>query len=155
MLFSTIVIAYERGHRSGDAYHALNLSPKIREAVDNGIELNFDCRLKVNKQVGFISWPKKQREHVFSLTHHALSNLYLVRVDESDFPENFHSIGEATNFIMEQSETLFAQYSSNKKNTQMRLSLNKFELPGPIRFSAFTAPHWDIDTGWISWAPEN
>jgi len=155
LTFSSASLSYERGHTSGDAYQAFKLSTQIKDAVDNGIELSFDCKFKVNKQVGFISWPKKQREHLFSLTYHALSNLYLVRINESNIPENFHSIGEATNYIMEKSDTFFTQYSNNKRNTQMRLSLNKFKLPGPIRLSAFTAPHWDIDTGWIPWSPEN
>ena len=154
LLFSTSVIAFERGHNADSGYNDFILSAEVKEAVDNGIVLSFECKLKINKTLAFISWASQKETHVFSLTHNSLSNRYLVRVNGNERPKHFDSIGEATNFIIDQSTTFFRHYSSDKRDTQMRLTLNKFKLPGPIRLNAFIADYWNIDTGWISWALE-
>jgi len=155
LTFSTMSAAFERGHNADSGYNEFQLSDEIKGAVDSGIVLSFECELKTNKELFFIPWPKQKRNHTFTLTYNSLSNSYLVRVDGSERPKNFHSIGEASDFIIEQSMTFFSLYSSNKNNTQMRLSLNRYKLPGPIRLNAFIADHWNIDTDWISWIPES
>ena len=148
------VLGFERGHNPDSAYVNLALSPKIKEAVDNGIVITFDCKLKVNKSFAKINWASQTQAHRFMLVHHSLSNRYLVHINNSETPKNFHTIGEATNFIMETSLKFFSEYSIERSQTYMRLSLNKFKLPGPIRLNAFIAEHWNIDTGWVPWSSE-
>jgi len=146
--------AYELGHSPDSGFKNIKLSQQAKDAVDNGITLILDCTLKTSKKIGFISWPEKKENHTFSLTRHSLSNRYLVRTNNAITPKNFHTIGEATSYIIEQSQTFFNLYSNDKDSAQMRLSLNKFKLPGPIRLNAFTASHWNFDTGWILWSSE-
>jgi len=146
--------AFERGYNPDSGYINFKLSPPIKEAVDNGIAITFYCKLKVNKSMGLIPWSSEIENHTFILLHHSLSNRYLVRINNIETPKNFHTIGEATNFIMEKSIKFFKQYSAQRTSTQMRLSLNKFKLPGPIRLNAFIADYWNIDTGWVSWSSE-
>lgn len=153
-LFSTATRAFEPGQSADNSIIDFKLSPSIKEAVDNGIIITFECKLKTNKSIGFIAWPSQVQHHTFVLKQHLLSNRYLVHIDYIETPKIFPTIGEATDFITESSVNFFTQYSIAKKDTQMRLFLNKFKLPGPIRLNAFIADHWDIDTGWISWSSE-
>ena len=75
--------------------------------------------------------------------------------NEAQIINNFSSANEATEFITNQSFKFLQSYTSNQgDDVSMRLALNKFKLPGPMRLNAFIAKQWDIDTGWISWSPE-
>lgn len=154
LLSSQSSAAYETGRNSGNDYLDIKLSAPIKEAADNGIPLTFDCDLRTSEMAWFISWPTQLQQHTFILSYHSLSNRYLVRSNNKEAPKNFHSIGEATDYIREQSKHLFKQYANKKAGAQMRISLNKFKLPGPIRLNAFIAEQWNINTGWIIWSPE-
>lgn len=148
----TQLSAYEIGRNSVNAPFDIKLSTQVKEAVDNGIVLNFECELAKSKKLGPISWASNQKKILFRLTHHSLSNRYLVHYNEFQAPKNFDSASEATTFITEQSIKLFRQFSAENSNTVMRLSLNKFKLLGPMRLNAFISEQWNIDTGWISWS---
>jgi len=151
---STFVFAYETGQNSLNDYFRIQLSNQVKEAVDNGIVLNFDCELSNHTQWSFLKFPKNKKRHQFNLTHHSLSNRYLVRFNDVQAPKNFKSASEATAFITEKSIDFFRQYANKHNDAQMRLSLNKYKLLGPIRLNAFISEPWNIDTGWISWSPD-
>ena len=133
----------------------IKLSSEVKEALDNGISLTFDYQLQEEKQLWFISMPENKKKYSFILTHHSLSNRYLVNYIGSTIPKNFDSAETAVSFIKEQSIKLLNLYGNENGNTVFRLSLNKFKLLGPMRLNAFTAKQWNIDSGWISWSSEN
>jgi len=145
---------YETGQLPGINSYKINLSSDVKNALDNGITLTLDCELKTEKTLWLLSIPQNQVKYSFTLTHHSLSNRYLVRYIGAQTPKNFDSAGEATDFISEQSIKFLNQYANKQSDAKMRLSLNKFKLLGPMRLNAFIAKQWDIDTGWISWSPE-
>jgi len=146
--------AYETGQISGVNSYKITLSSDVKDALDNGITLTFDCELKTEKKLWLLSLPQNQVKYSFTLTHHSLSNRYLVHYVGAQPPKNFASAGEATDFISEKAIKFLNQYTSKQNDAKMRLSLNKFKLLGPMRLNAFVAEQWDIDTGWISWSPE-
>ncbi len=146
--------AYETSHDTSNAKFSITLSQEVRDALENGIVLTFDCDLQTNKKIWFLSLPKNKEKYSFTLSRHSLSNRYLVIFKGAPAPKNFSSANEATAFISEQSFKFLQRYTSNKNDSTMRLSLNKFKLLGPMRLNAFLAKQWDIDTGWISWSPE-
>ena len=150
---SSMAIAFERGYNSDSGNKNITLSTQVKKAIDSGVALTFQCNLRINKTLGLLSWPEGSVQHSFLLTHHSLSNRYLVHTNGGSAPKNFHSIRAATDYITEQSIKFFDTYSSDKENTQMRVAIDKFKLPGPIRLNAFIADDWNIDTGWISWTP--
>lgn len=146
--------AYETGQRSYVGSYKINLSSDVKDALDNGITLTFDCELKTEKKIWLFALPQNKIKHNFTLNYHSLSNRYLVRYFGAQAPKNFASSGEATEFISEQSVKFLNQYASKQSGAKMRLSLNKFKLLGPMRLNAFIAKQWNIDTGWILWSPE-
>lgn len=154
LLISIQSLAYETSRNLVTAPFDIELSTQVKEAVDNGIILDFDCELAVINRFWLLSWKDKQKKAQFRLTHHSLSNRYLVYYNESQAPKIFHSANEATSFITEQSIKLFRQYTTEFSHPHMRLKLNKFKLLGPMRLNAFIAKQWNIDTGWISWSPD-
>ncbi len=78
----------------------------------------------------------------------------MVRKDQQDRQHIFRSLLEAVNFIQSESVTLLGAYTKTNEHGQMRIVLNKYELPGPMRLQAFISREWDIDTGWIKWQYE-
>ena len=150
----TTSLAYNSNQHSSEKSYKITLSADVKEALDNGITLTFDCEIKTEKKIWFLTLPQNQLKYNFILTHHSLSNRYLVHYTESQPPKNFGSASEATDFISEQSIKLLNQYASQQSDAKMRLSLNKFKLLGPMRLNAFIAKQWSIDTGWGSWSSE-
>lgn len=134
---------------------SLNLSDEARSAVDAGVPLVFSCRFAVRDYWWFVPIESNTIPHRFTLMRHTLSNSYIVKRDSSDTPHIFRSIPEASNFITTQALNLLESYSTDAEPYSMRISLNKFDLPTPMRLKAFIAEAWDIDTGWIIWASAN
>lgn len=133
----------------------LSLSSEIKDAVDNGVSLTFICSFAMVQRFLFVTWPRKTKQHRFVVSYHGLSNRYVVRQDNLLTPHLFRSITQANDFMVEQSLRLFNTYISQNYDYQMRMSLSKYELPGPMRLNAFITKAWDLDTGWIKWTPES
>ena len=133
----------------------IKLSDEINQAINSGVALSFSCQLAVRESFWLFSINKQQKNHHFSLTRHALSNRYIVKYDKLDTPYIFRTISEATNHITLQAESLLELYSNEQTPFSIRVSLNKFELPGPMRLYAFISESWNLDTGWIVWNSAN
>jgi len=133
----------------------LALSNEAQAAVIAGIELSFTSNYAILRQWGPITTTAGEQKHHFLLLRHALSKRYIVKVDGQDTPNIFRSVGEAVNFISSQARMKLEFYSSRSPEYAMRIALNKFELPAPLRLKAFLSTSWDIDTGWIRWASVN
>lgn len=133
----------------------ITLSREAREAVDAGVVLTFDCEFALREFWWLFSRENNTKLHRFTLTRHTLSNRYIVQMSEADTPHIFRSISEATNYIAAQARLLLESYSSEQNPYSMRISLNTFELPTPMRLKAFIADAWNLDTGWILWASAN
>lgn len=138
---------------STDTKQSINikLSDEIHHAINSGVALSFTCQLAIRESFWLFSINRKQKDHNFLLTRHALSNRYLVKQDKLDTPHIFRTISEATNYIAFQSETLLEFYSNDQNRFSIRVLLNKFDLPGPMRLNAFISESWNLDTGWVLW----
>lgn len=133
----------------------LTLSDAAQQAVDNGVALTFLCEFAYLKTVVFVPWVTERKQHRFVLTHHELSDRYIVRQDNLQTPYLFRSLAHAVDFMTEQAVELFDRYSDPENQHHMRISLSKFDLPGPMRLNAFISNEWDLDSGWIKWVSEN
>ena len=133
----------------------LVLKGEALEAVNAGVILSFTNEYAQRKPWGPFTRTLDSRLHRFVLTRHALSNRYIVKLDTNESPNMFRSVDEAVLFITQRSQTLLESYSSAETPYSMRLTLNKYELPAPMRLKAFIADEWDIDTGWINWTSAN
>jgi len=129
----------------------LELSSEAQDAIDNGVVLTFNSEFAKVKTVLFFDLVRDRKKHQFTVARHTLSNRYVVKRDTLTEPHMFRTIREATNFVVDQSVTLLASYSRANKPRQLRLSLNKYELPAPLRLLAFVSGAWSLDSGWIAW----
>ncbi|RBP48830.1 DUF4390 domain-containing protein [Arenicella xantha] len=127
------------------------LSAEVARAVDNGVPLTFISEYAVVTQILFFKIPRHIQSHQFVVTHHALSNRYLVS-DGSDLAPNiFSSLTSTMDYVASSAMGLFNHYHSPETPYRMRLRLSKVDLPGPMRLSAFITEDWDINSGWKKW----
>ena len=145
----------------------ITLSEESQNAINNGVPLTFICKFAIQEKFAFftwslLTWNKARYTHRFMVSRHALSNRYLVRLNKAQKPKIFASLTQTMAYISRTSMELFGTYSSQhasqqtgqQSNYKMRLSLSKYELPGPMRLNAFISSDWNLDTGWIAWASE-
>ncbi|NND82605.1 MAG: DUF4390 domain-containing protein [Gammaproteobacteria bacterium] len=132
---------------------SIELSPEAVEAVDNGVRLKFDARFAKQKQFWLVRYKKQIKEHSFQLQRHALSRRYVVRRDDIEAPRIFRSINDAMKFIAGQALQLLEFYNADSPSINLRLVLDQYSLPGPMRLNAFISDAWDIDSGWVTVAP--
>lgn len=129
----------------------ISLSSEVERAVDNGVPLTFISEYAVVTQILFLKIPRQIQSHQFVVTHHTLSNRYLVS-DGSDLPPSiFSSLTDTMNYVANSAMGLFNHYHSADTPYRMRFRLSKVDLPGPMRLSAFITADWDINTGWKKW----
>ena len=147
MLFQT---AGSAAKTSAEGFN-IALSAEMQDAVNNGVPLYFKCEFAVRHSYWLFSISRKVKNHQFLLKRHALSNRYIVKRDGLDTPHIFRSTVEASNYIAAQAVMLMESYHDAENPYSMRLYLNIFELPGPLRLYAFVFDAWDLDTGWIAW----
>ena len=133
----------------------ITLSDESRQAIDNGVPLTFVCRFAMQKKFAFLTWNTDYHAHRFMVSRHVLSNRYLVRINNAQRPKIFASLTQTMAYISRVSLELFGNYSSLQNEYKMRLSLSKYELPGPMRLNAFISSDWNLDTVWIAWASED
>ena len=127
----------------------LDISTEVQKAIDNGVRLVFDAHYAEQKTIFIFSRFRTVHQHRFFVQRHSLSNRYIVRRDKLEIPRLFRSIPQAMRYISQQALELLEFYKGEDLVLYMRLSLNKYELPGPLRLNAFIAADWDIDTGWM------
>jgi hypothetical protein len=130
---------------------SLKLSNEVQDAIQNGVTIMFLCQYSERKTFWFLSRSENGKRHHFSLKRHALSNQYIVKRRDLDALNMFRSLDEATRYIATQSVLLLEFYQDADNLNSMRLSLNKFDLPAPMRLNAFLSRAWDLDTGWVRW----
>ena len=119
--------------------------------MHNGVELTFVCEFALVNTFLFFAWPDQLKSHRFVLRHHALSNSYLVSEGASSGSHIFRSTTDSMDYVAARAMTLFAEYSESQPAYKMRLRLSKYELPVPMRLSAFITKDWDLNSGWEAW----
>lgn len=134
---------------------SLDLSPQVQAAVDNGVMLTIDCEFANVNTLFMFKLASNEKNHRFSLSRHILSGRYIVKRDDLITPHMFRTISQATKFITTQAISLFEADSVYDSNRKMRLSLNKYELPAPMRLQAFIFNEWHLNTGWLAWEFES
>ena len=131
----------------------IELSAEAEEALDNGVKLQFNSRYVTRQPILFFYYRRLAHQHKFEIQRHALSNRYVVRKDDLETPRIFRSVSQAMHYIAAQALVLLEFYHEEQQLTQMRISLNLYSLPGPMRLNAFLSDQWDVDTGWVDWRP--
>jgi hypothetical protein len=129
----------------------LTLSERAQLALDNGVSLQILSRLAAfHSTIGF-SFRTSPQQTKFVLQRHALSNRYLVKSGENITPRLFASVEDAMNYIASTAMIQLESFRHKHAQTAIRVHLNKFDLPSPMRLDAFLTNGWKNDTGWTVW----
>ncbi len=141
----------------------ISFTEQMREAVSNGVPLSIELDFTYITPRLLLDNHSVTQRHQFKIMRHALSNRFMVLHNDKSRPELFATFLGITDYIGSESIRLFSDYTQETKNlitsdesvAHLRLALDKYKLPGPVRLSAFVSNQWDFDTGWITWDFEN
>lgn len=141
----------------------VNFTPQMQVALASGVPLSIELDFVYITPRILLENHSLLTRHEFKLERHALSNRFMVSHNNAARPELFATLIGLNDYLSAESLRLFAKYikehqpsvTSNSSVPHLRLALDKFKLPGPVRLSAFVSNQWEFDTGWITWDLEN
>lgn len=146
----------ENGHFVIDATLAVHLTDNTREALDNGITLQFVLETQLLKPRRL--WWDGELLHAtrhFLLSRHALADGYLLSEVGSDRQQTYKVLADA----LEALGTLEGYDAGEFDDVdpprlyrgRLRLRLDIEALPAPLRPIAYVSPSWRISSGWYEW----
>lgn len=133
------------------------LTPKVEEALNNGIPLEFVFEVRLHRRRALI-WDQTARS--FSarreLRYHALAGQYLVTRRGPGEPTraSFQALSEALAAVGSLDESLVLDpplESSGNYRVGVRVHLDIEALPPVLRPVAYTSRAWDLNSGWTMW----
>lgn len=133
----------------------IELSESTIEAIDSGVSLTFVCDFAEISEWFFLKWPSQHKLHRFVISKHALSDRYLVHRDDKPTPSIFRSSSQGVLYMTKSIQALFRDYVQENPDIQLKVSLSKYDLPAPMRLSAFTSKQWSFNSGWGAWQSAN
>ncbi len=135
------------------------LTPKVEEALNNGIPLDFVLEVRLHRRRALIwdettrSWSARRE-----LRYHALSGQYLVtRSGATPTPTraSFQSLAEALTAagVLDESLALEPPLADTGGDYRVgvRVHLDIEALPPVLRPAAYTSRAWDLNSGWTMW----
>ena len=133
------------------SYQAFVLPREALKALDSGVPITLNGQFVSLKPWLFWKLIDDSINHRFEISRHALSNHYLVKQDDSVKPKLFRSASEASNYVQHQCNNLLRHYAEVRQVSKMRITLDQFVLPAPLRLAAFINSDWQLKTDWIEW----
>ncbi len=141
----------------------VGFTPQMQDALASGVPLSIELDFVYITPRILLDNHSLLVRHEFKLQKHALSNRFMVLHNNEPRPELFATLVGLNDYLSAESLRLFAKYIKEHQATvtsdasvpHLRLVLDKFKLPGPVRLSAFVSNQWEFDTGWITWDLEN
>lgn len=135
------------------------LSAEALDALHNGVPLNIELQMVVNRFRRWI-WDDtvaslKQR---YQLSHHALSDRYVVANLNSGDAISFPDLDSALRFLERVERLPLIDESILEENRRYqaaaRVTLDVKELSGPLRFLSRFWADWRISSDWYRWPLE-
>lgn len=128
----------------------LTLSKELIEAINNGVAISISVEYAKPRQTFFGSTYDVITSATYEIERHSLSNRYLMRDIKTDTQNIFNSIQAALDNLgrsLKQS----IDFNDDFKQLAIRCYVDKFRLPGPLRFKAFFSNAWSPNSGWSLW----
>lgn len=149
--------AIEVSFKDSQAPH-LRLSPPTLAALESGVSLKFVNENAATTNYMLFDWHSDRKRTTFTISHHALSNHYLVRHSVSNNMRSFANVRQALDYLEKQIVLQANQFNAEhlktspaNHSTSFRLFLDIYDLPSPMRLNAFWSKQWRLSTGWITW----
>jgi len=132
------------------------LSKQALEALQSGVELNFQLRIEVSRVRRFLPDANVaillQR---YQLRFNALVNRYVVRNLNSGGQQSFASLDAALSFLGRVSDLPILDkallQTGKKYNLKLQAELDVKRLPAPIQLLAFWLDDWRLTSAWYTW----
>lgn len=133
---------------------AIDLGPRLEEAVNRGVILNFDLEFTLSRHRWY--WID---EHVarymveYRLSYSALTRQY--RITVGSLHQGFESLAEALQFMGRVAARPVVGRGVVKSgvvyDAALRLALDKSQLPKPFQVDAIANPDWQVDAKVLRW----
>ena len=132
------------------------LSKQALEALQSGVELNFQLRIEVSRVRRFLPDANVaillQR---YQLRFNALVNRYVIRNLNSGGQQSFASLDAALSFLGRVSDLPILDrallQTGKKYNLKLQAELDVKRLPAPIQLLAFWLDDWRLTSAWYTW----
>lgn len=140
-----------------DALLDVRLTRNTREALDNGITLQFvlETRLLRPRRLWWDGELSNDARR-FLLSRHALADGYLLGEVGGDRQQTYKRLDEALQALGTLDGYIAGVIEDPQPPRQyrgrLRLRLDIEALPAPLRPIAYVSPSWRISSGWYEWA---
>ncbi len=132
------------------------LSPRAKEALQNGVPLFWDIHVKTFQHRDYF-WDKVLVDTGirYRIQYYALLNMYRVRDENGGELYNFSTLSAA----LDSMSVLRKLFILNKNNyvqgrryaVGIKVTLDRDALPLPLRPVAYTNPQWYLSSDWTLW----
>jgi hypothetical protein len=133
------------------ASFAMDLSPRLEEAVNRGLPLVFITDIEVSRPRWYWFDEKSVvQTQTFRLSYHALTRQY--RVSTGILNQRFDSLPEAIGTLRRIRQLKIAKKTELKPGAQyevsVRMRLDTTQLPKPFQVNALTSKDWNLYSDW-------
>ncbi len=142
------------------AEFAIDLGPRLEEAVSRGVPLYFNFEFDFNRRRWYwIDEHVAGRVLVHRLSYNALTRQY--RISSGALHQNFATLAEALHLLGRISAMPVAEKGAVKPgetySAALRLSVDQTQLPKPFQVESIANRDWQVDARTLRWqfvAPE-
>jgi hypothetical protein len=130
----------------------VQLGPKLREALDRGLPLQFAVEFKLMRHRWY--WFDEETvtaRYAYTLSYNALTRTYRLvspagTFNSSQFDDVLHNLERLVDWTVLRKEQV--QIGASYK-AQIRFHLVLTELPKPVQVSALANSDWDLSSDWL------
>ena len=132
------------------------LSARAKEALQNGVPLFWDIRIKTFQRRDYF-WDKTlvNSSIRYRIQYHALLNMYRVRNEGSGELYNFSTLSAALDLMSTIHDFRVMDKSVSAQGERyavgIKVTLDRDALPLPLRPIAYTNPQWYLSSDWTLW----
>lgn len=138
-----------------DADIAFDLSGETIEALNHGIPLEFDIKVRIKKDRDWI-WDETilSKKITYRIEFQPLSEQYLVTEINSGETKQFQHLDGVLNYMGEVKNYPLISVDmitpDNRYTAQIKSQLNIQALPAPLRPLAYFSSQWHLSSPWLS-----
>ncbi len=139
-----------------DAVLDVRLTDNTREALENGVTLQFELETRLLRPRRF--WWNRELLHEtrrFLLSRHALADGYLLSEADTDQQQAYKRLEDALQALGTLEGYVAGEVDDEQPSRQyhgrLRLRLDIEALPAPLRPIAYVSPSWRVSSGWYEW----
>ncbi len=137
-----------------DADFAIELSPRLEDAINKGVALYFEVEFELTRKrwYWFDEHPAS-RQLMLRLSYHALTRQY--RVSSGALYQSFSDLRDALRLLSRVRSWQVLERAEVDAGTDyqaaLRMRLDVTQLPKPFQVNALTSREWNLSSEWRRW----